>query len=88
MFLMQNLRMHLLAQHPSFHKWHHFTYNAPLIRPSLGTKEHLVPHITLIVRLDFLKKILSIEQLFFYFCKLFMSIAHFPPTEAYYCLLF
>lgn len=47
MLLVQNLRTHPQAQHPSFHRWHHFTYNILLIRFSLGTEERLITYISL-----------------------------------------
>lgn len=87
MFPVQNLRTHLLAQHPSCHRWHHFTYNIPLIRPSLGTKEHLVPHITLTVRLDFFKKLCLSNSCFSIFvsCSCLLPIS---PHGSKLCLLF
>lgn len=77
----KNLRVHSLwPSVPSFHRWHHFTYNTQLIGFSLGTKEHLANYTSSTVGLEFLK-IMSIEQLFFCFCKLFMSFAHLLPLK-------
>lgn len=53
----------------------------------MGTKEHLANYTSSIVGLEFLK-IMSIEQLFFCFCKLFMSFAHLLPLKHDYLAYF